>query len=71
MIKFCKYISCSSKECVERSNIRYLETGKEIEYKTIEQAIIENNHENYEWYRLLNNKDILGIELDSENYKPT
>ena len=29
------------------------------------------NHENYEWYRLLNNKDILGIELDSENYKPT
>ena len=67
----CIYISCSPKECVERSNIRYLEKGKEIKYKTIEQAIIENNHENYEWYRLLNNKDILGIELDSENYKPT
>ena len=62
------FLSCTSRECLNRSVDRYKKNGKEVRNVSIEDAMIESQAEEREWNNILSTGMVDGLKLNSEQF---
>ena len=62
------FLSCASRECLNRSVDRYNKNGKEVRNVSIEDAMIESQAEEREWNNILSTGMVDGLKLNSEQF---